>query len=103
MPTWNKSNDDGKIIIKIPLLGEVVTCAESEEDAEIAVKEAFHCFCLVAEKHGMGLENELEFIGWIRSTEQLENGQTVLNFLADQPVWERVMDTADSRLLSFAI
>jgi hypothetical protein len=50
-------------IIKIPLLGiETVTDENSIEDIIKAVSEASVCFCIQAEKHGLGIEKEIELI-----------------------------------------
>lgn len=103
MPVWTKKDSEGKIELLIPLLGEdVVTCALNEEDAEIAINEVFKAFCLVSEKHGMGLENELEYIGW-EKVETIDKNKFILIVPSPKPILERVMETGDNRLLSVAI
>lgn len=75
----------------------------NESDAEVAVKEAFQAFCIISEKHGMGIENELEYIGWERDMSGLDTDNIVMKIPVQKPVMERVMDTGDTRLLSVAI
>lgn len=46
--------------IFIPLIGAEIWCIPGEEKK--AVAEAVACFCMAAEKYGMGIEKELSFV-----------------------------------------
>lgn len=66
MPTWEQKHEDNQIYINIPLLG-LETVAMDEDDAYIAVEEALKAFCIASDECGLGLESELEFIGWTKN------------------------------------
>lgn len=70
LPIWVRKGDDKKHYINIPMLG-LQTYADTEEDIEEAVNEAFIIFCKAADEHGLGIDSELEFIGWKKSDENL--------------------------------
>lgn len=96
MPTWQKKGIDGKIYISLPVFG-VETYAMDEIDAETAIKEAVACFCIMAESHGKGLENELELLGWSRDD---INGN-VLDITPDNFAFGSMIDTGEQRALEF--
>lgn len=103
MPTWNKLDENGHICIRMPLLGaDAITHALNDDDAEVAVNEAFQCFCMVSEKHGMGLENELEFIGWKKEPNSDKN-KSILTLNSDVPAYDSIMDTGDTRVLEYSL
>lgn len=92
MPIWSKLDpSDGKLYISIPLFG-LKTVATDENDVQDAVQESIKCFCIAAEKHGLGLESELEYVGW----EQLANKDGQLIFETQKStVMDSIMETAD--------
>jgi hypothetical protein len=63
MPVWSKQCGEGHLNIKIPLL-RIDTVALDDNDAEKAIEEAIVSFCIVAEKFGRGVEEELIALGW---------------------------------------
>jgi len=97
MPTWDRTGKDNKIYVSIPFLG-IETYGIDEEDADLAVKEAFKCFCLVAEKHGLGLESELEYLGWERQ-EQISPDHSFFNVQPKSRAIESMVNTGDKRAI----
>ena len=101
MPTWSRVGEDGNIYIEIPLL-ELSTFGANEEDAEVAIKEAFECFCILAEKHGKGLERELELLGWNRAIKKNPvKHYALLNFKSPNPAINNMAKTGASMALTF--
>ena len=94
--TWNRS-EGNHICITIPFLGGLITHAENEQDAEKAVEEAFHCFVIISEKHGMGIENELTFIGWNREEGEDKN-HSIFTIENLNSAMESMMETGDTRV-----
>jgi hypothetical protein len=99
--TWNKF-EGGHICIHIPFLGGLITHAENEQDAEKAVEEAFHCFVIISEKHGMGVENELSFIGWNKESGESKN-HSIFTIDNLNSAMESMMETGDTRVLEVAL
>lgn len=95
IPVWNKISDHGNLFVSIPLLG-IETVAKDEKDAEVAIRDSIHAFCLVAEKCGQGLEQELMSLGWVHIDG--ETGEPVLGYDAGNPddVLDRIFKTADN-------
>ncbi len=95
MPIWNKQSEHGNILVQIPLLG-IDTIANDEKDAEKAIDEAIASFCIVAEKFGLGIEKELQALGWI--SVEGEIGVPTLGFnVSDTDVMlERLMQTGEN-------
>lgn len=95
MPIWSKPSDQGKIIVKLPLLG-IETFAKDEADTEKAIEEAIESFCLVAEKLGQGLEKELQALDW--KLVDIESGDQVLGYDAGDPdsLIERLIQTGEN-------
>ena len=101
MPTWNEVGEDGKINTKMPMLGGLVTYSMNELDADIAVKEAIECFCIASEKFGIGLENELQSIGWNIVSES--DNHVVLSIRSEMPVFEFMLETGDTKALDIEL
>lgn len=102
MPTWSRTGEDGNVYVKLPLLGEISTFGVDEEDADIAIREAFECFCIVAEKHGKGLEKELELLGWNRAKKKSPiKHYALLNFKVHNPAFNNITKTGDVMALTF--
>jgi hypothetical protein len=98
MPTWNRRGEDGKLYAKVPFLG-LETYGENENDLDEAIEEAFMCFCLASEKHGLGLESELEFIGWTK-TDGGDEDHSMLQAITDNEAVESALSTGDTRALA---
>ena len=96
MPTWNRTGADNKVYVSIPFLG-IETCGESPEDADTAVKEALKCFILISEKYGLGLESELEFLGWDRK--ESDQHHSLFNVQPKNRAFESMVNTGDSRAI----
>jgi len=58
MITDIRYNEDGKLYAK--LLGHIDIYGTDLNDLRTAAREAFTCFCIIAETHGQGLQQELE-------------------------------------------
>lgn len=102
MPTWSRVGEDGNVYIQIPLLGEISTFATNEEDAEIAITEAFECFCILAEKQGKGIERELELLGWSRvEKKNAVKHHALLNIKSPTPVINNLTKTGDGMAVIF--
>lgn len=101
MPTWTRAGNDNKTYVMIPLFG-LETFGHDENDCDIAVEEALKCFCLLAENHGLGLDFELEFMGW-----KLQEGSTkadhIFNIEPTSPAFESILQTGDQMALSFQV
>jgi hypothetical protein len=95
MPIWNKLSDQGNLVVKLPLLG-IETIAKDEADAETAIKEAISSFCIVAERHGQGLEKELQSLGW--ELIDSDTGEPLMGYnVADtEELLERIMQTGEN-------
>lgn len=76
MPIWVRESDHGHLNIKMPFLG-IDTVARDEQDSEKAIEEAIISFCVVAERFGHGIENELRALGWKDYT---KDGKTILGY-----------------------
>jgi hypothetical protein len=101
MPTWNELRDDNKTYCKIPLLGGLNTYAMNDNDAQIAVKEAIHCFCIAAEKFGQGLENELIMLGW-QELSKTDN-VSVFSIHTDIAAFELILETGETTAVQVEI
>lgn len=95
MPIWNKQLDSGNLLIHLPLLN-IETYAQNELDSVEAIKEAIASFCIVSEKFGQGIENELQSIGW-KSINSV-SGEIDLGYCASDPdsMLERIMQTGEN-------
>lgn len=97
MPTWNRKSEDGKIYASIPFLG-LETCGLDESDLDTAIEEALTCFCIAAEKHGLGLESELQFLGWTQA-EPLDENHSILSNNAGNESMVAALSTGDTRAI----
>lgn len=98
MPTWNHTGSDNKLYAKIPFLG-LETYGKNDNDLQVAIKEAIACFCIAAEKHGKGLEQELESLGWTK-VENKKNSHSILsNNPSVNPAIDSAISTGDIRAL----
>ena len=97
MPTWNELGEDNKVYSKIPLLGGLTTYAMNESDADMAVREAIHCFCVASEKHGMGLEKEIQCIGWELFSKKEETSTFIIH--SEVTVFELMMETGHTKAM----
>jgi hypothetical protein len=96
MPVWQKLESDGKLYIKIPVFG-LETCAlNDEKDVECAIEEAVMCFCIAAEECGLGLESELEFMGWEKSD---EGGHLFMDLESDKIAIKSIIDTGEQHAI----
>lgn len=104
MPTWNKVRDNGLIYINLPFFG-LETCAKDEDDAAIAVSEAVQCFCLIAEKYGLGLESELEYVGWEKSEENGDNElrHSFMNVTPKNEAFDNIINTGETQALQLTL
>lgn len=93
IPIWISSQDNNNHFdIKIPLL-HLETFVDNLEETDIAIDEVVTNFILLAEKHGGGLENQLELMGW-----KME-GSTVLNLDSVGTPFEGIMETGTEKSL----
>ncbi|MFB9842686.1 hypothetical protein [Mucilaginibacter ginsenosidivorans] len=102
IPTWTKQADDGSIEILLPHLGGATIFVESEDDVDKTIDDMFKAFCIMVEKHGNGLEHELEAIGW-KSFKKHKVNQSLLNMLPERPVYDFMINTGSTRVLQTAI
>ncbi|MEZ2446110.1 hypothetical protein AB6805_30555 [Chitinophaga sp. RCC_12] len=95
MPVWNKISDHNHLLIKLPLLG-IDTIAKDEMDAEKAIEEAIISFCIVADKHGQGIEKELQALGW--KSFSCDNNEPGLEYDVpeSEDMLERLLETGDN-------
>ncbi|WP_461070579.1 hypothetical protein [Spirosoma horti] len=98
MPTWNRVGSDQKIYANIPFL-KLEAYGTDEQDVEVAIKEALTCFCLASEEFGLGLEADLEYLGWTK-VEPTDQGHSVLQAKSDNRAFDAVLETGDKRALS---
>jgi len=101
MPTWNRVGNDSKIYINIPFFG-IETFGHDENDCDIAIEEAIKCFCLIAEEEGLGLDFELEFMGW-KIQENSDKSNHIFNVNPSNPAFELMMQTGSQTALEFTI
>lgn len=92
IPIWNKTLKDGNISILIPFL-RIETIAANEKDAESAINEAICSFCIVSDKFGMGIEKELQELGWRLILNN--DGDPVWGFSIAEPL-DAILRTGDS-------
>lgn len=92
MPVWMKKEEDGHTKVIIPLLG-LTTWAASENDVEAAASEAIQSFCMAAEKHGLGVDEELKALGW--DAEETSPKHGLLSHTTSDELLQQVMQTAD--------
>ena len=64
MPVKSEWSFDGYLKIHIPLF-DSISWAKDETGIEKAVETDIILFCKVAEKHGRGIEKELQSLGWV--------------------------------------
>jgi len=95
MPIWNKQSEYGNILVQIPLLG-IDTLANDEKDAEKAIDEAIASFCIVAEKFGLGIEKELQALGWISVEGEIGVPTLGFNVSDTDAMLERLMQTGEN-------
>ncbi len=100
MPVWQKKDISGQFTASLPLLGDVQTWAETEEDLEVAVFELFECFCIASEEYGTGLENELESLGWEKLKSKHKHSSFAIKGTGI-PYLKGVIDTGSKKVLSY--
>jgi hypothetical protein len=93
MPVWQERGEDEKVYLKLPMLGGLRTYASNTQDSEKAIKEAIQIFCTAAEKHGLGIEGELQILGWNISSE--DNDNTQLKMQISSPMFDLMLDTGE--------
>jgi hypothetical protein len=103
MPTWLEERENGSFSVKLPLLGDIQSYAQGEEDVTIAVNEIVELFCLAAEKFGKGLEKELEMLGWEKVSPKAKNKTVaLLRYKSNNsPVFDSMAQTGMPTALSF--
>lgn len=102
MPTWQKVGDNKLIYIDLPFFG-LNTCAKDEADIEIALKEAVSCFCIAAERYGLGLESELEFVGWEKDTSEKDNQHSFMNLIPNNTAFDFMINTGETQALELIL
>lgn len=102
MPIWQKVGDNKLIYIDLPFFG-LSTCARDEEDVEVALKEAVSCFCLAAERHGLGLESELEFVGWEKEINQKDSEHSFMNLIPNNTAFDFMINTGETQALELTL
>lgn len=101
MPTWNRVGSDGKTYISVPLFG-LETFGIDENDCDLALEEAIKCFCLLAEEEGLGLDFELEFMGW-KIDEHSNKSNHIFNVNPTIPAFELMMQTGSQTAFAISI
>lgn len=99
MPMWYKLDSDGITHVKMPLLS-LSTFGKGEEDVEVAIRETITCFCLGADKFGLGLESELEFNGWIKLKER--SGESVFIWKHEDS-FDEILETGEETAMEVNI
>jgi hypothetical protein len=97
MPTWHDHGDDGQIYTTMPFLGGLTTYSLDHSDSEIAIKEAIHCFCIASEKHGMGVERELQSLGW--EVDEESQNSIILSIPTMNQIFDLVVKTGETKAL----
>lgn len=64
MPIWTKKDGANKILIDMPLLGNLLTFAEKQEDVDQRVHEAITAFFKALFLTHTNLHDELKSMGW---------------------------------------
>jgi hypothetical protein len=99
MPIWHKLGADGITHVKMPLLS-LSTYGKGEDDVEVAIKETLTCFCLGADKFGIGLESELEFNGWEKMSEHA--GESIFIWKHEDSV-DEILETGEETAMEVSI
>lgn len=100
MPIWDKTVEDEFISVNIPFLG-IKTFAKNEIDAQDAIKECVHLFCVTSEKFGSGLETELRLLGWEFISE--DKGSVIMAFNTSNVIFDQIMETGDKFVETFEL
>lgn len=98
-PTWQHKEKDGKIYIRIPFFG-IETYATTEDRIDIAIEESIKCFCMAAEDCGLGLESELEYIGWQKVE---SDGHLYMDLNMKGPAFDYVLNTGEQHALELEL
>jgi predicted RNase H-like HicB family nuclease len=97
MPVWKRFDKEGNTYVKFGLLGGIETYSKTPEDLEDRISEALTLFCHAAEKTGLGLEDELSFMGWTVST---LDGNSFLSVDTNNIALNSVLETGDDLCLT---
>jgi len=100
MPIWTRKGDDAKLYASLPLLG-IETYGDTEEDLDIAINEAVKCFCIASEQHGLGLESELQFIGWKPAGQSKDHALLTIDM--DMPLFEGIINTGEPTAMTVEV
>lgn len=90
MPVWKRNGNDDLTYVEMPLLG-LMTYGKGDEDVDLAIEETIKAFCIASEKFGLGLESELQYIGWKMLNETSNSTLFVLE--VKDSLMEEVMHT----------
>jgi len=102
IPVWTrKDEDDGLLYASIPMLN-LETYGIDEDDLEIAIQETVEGFILVSEKFGEGIESELADLEWEKQIVK-EPTHIYFDFKTEKPVYKNMINTGNSKLLSYHI
>lgn len=90
MPIWDKEDSDGSTILHLPFFA-LKLYAFDDIDANDVINNAIKGFCFNCEKFGLGLESELELMGWTKVD------PNNLIYKVDNFVYEQMVHTGDKQ------
>ena len=102
MPVWERksSSNDGQTYIQIPLLG-LETYGRGEKDIDMAIREAIAAFCVVAIRHGKGIDKELQLLGWEATSRRVMKHRIIMKVAPKAPIFSGVLETGSKRAFNF--
>lgn len=97
MPVWKRFDKQGNVYVTFGLLGGIETYSKTEDTLNDRIAEALKLFCNAAENTGLGLEDELAFMGWsvVKS-----DGNSILSLDTDNIAFNSVLETGDDLCLT---
>lgn len=101
MPIWTRIGANGVTYIRMPLLG-INTYGKGADDIELAINECLHGYLLIAEECGLGLESELEFFGWEKTSMSTVEESSVYT-IGSKPYMGAVIETGEERAFGFNV
>lgn len=102
VPIWARNGDNGKVYISIPFFG-LETFGHSNEDCDVAIEEAIKCFCLLVEQKGLGLEDELSFLGWEKVSENAISHNSIFNVEPKTTALKSLMQTGQQKAVAISL
>lgn len=91
MPICTQRNNFGNFSVRLPLLG-FETIARDGDDAKRAIEEAIISFCIIAERFGLGVEKELQGLGW----KNIEEDNLAFDINGANTVLKGIFNTGES-------